>query len=130
MRPESNKHRAFFSIIENRISSATTTADPLLRPSTDSFRRMVRDISSMGFAADRVARIAEKLGADDNKKVNADLLHFIYIFNEYFFDDAQIVEHLIPLNELLDLGFDESQISDALIMFNNNKDKALDHLIS
>ena len=42
----------------------------------------------------------------------------------------QIVEHLIPLSELLDLGFDEIKISDALVKFNNNKEKALDFLIS
>lgn len=42
----------------------------------------------------------------------------------------QIVEHLIPLCELLDLGFDETKISDALIRFGNDKDKALDYLIS
>jgi hypothetical protein len=50
------------------------------------------------------------------------------LFNEFLL--FQIIEHLIPLSELLDLGFDESTISDALIKFNNNKDKALDYLIS
>lgn len=43
---------------------------------------------------------------------------------------SQIVEHLIPLSELLDLGFEEFKITEALIKFNNNKDKALDFLIS
>lgn len=42
----------------------------------------------------------------------------------------QIIEHLIMLGELLDLGFDEQKISDALLKFDNNKDKALDYLIS
>lgn len=42
----------------------------------------------------------------------------------------QIIEHLIPLSELLDLGFDENKISDALIKFDNNKERALDFLIS
>jgi len=41
----------------------------------------------------------------------------------------KIIEHLIPLSELLDLGFDEEKISEALLKFDNNKDKALDHLI-
>lgn len=50
---------------------------------------------------------------------------FIQLFHRF-----QIVEHLIPLCELLDLGFDETKISDALIRFDNNKDKALDYLIS
>lgn len=86
-----------------------------LKPTEDSFRKMsissqklIKNISSMGFPLDRVSRIAEKLGKDDKK----------------------IVEHLIPLSELLDLGFDENKISDALIQFDNNKDKALDFLIS
>lgn len=50
-----------------------------------------------------------------------------FFFVGYHF---QIVEHLIPLCELLDLGFDETKISDALIRFGNDKDKALDYLIS
>lgn len=49
--------------------------------------------------------------------------------NEFFFA-FQIIEHLIPLSELLDLGFDENKISDALLRFDNNKEKALDFLIS
>lgn len=40
------------------------------------------------------------------------------------------MEHLIPLSELLDLGFEEEKISDALVKFDNNKHKALDYLIS
>lgn len=43
---------------------------------------------------------------------------------------SQIIEHLIRLGELLDLGFDEQQISDALLKFDNDKEKALDFLIS
>lgn len=42
----------------------------------------------------------------------------------------QIVDHLIRLGELLDLGFGEQQISDALLKFDNDKEKALDFLIS
>lgn len=42
----------------------------------------------------------------------------------------QIIEHLISLGELLDLGFDEDKISDALLKFDNNKEKALESLIS
>lgn len=43
---------------------------------------------------------------------------------------SQIIEHLIPLGELMDLGFDESKISAALLKFDNNKDRALDYLIN
>lgn len=45
-------------------------------------------------------------------------------------DDKKIVEHLIPLNELLQMGFEEERVSEALIKFDNNKDRALDYLIS
>ncbi|XP_037037000.1 uncharacterized protein LOC119074816 [Bradysia coprophila] len=71
-------------------------------------QKLIKNISSMGFDHNRVRRIFDKLGSDDKK----------------------IVEHLIPLCELLELGFDETKISDALIRFENDKDKALDYLIS
>ncbi|KAJ6636157.1 Ubiquitin-associated protein 1 [Pseudolycoriella hygida] len=71
-------------------------------------QKLIKNISSMGFDHNRVLRIFDKLGCDDKK----------------------IVEHLIPLCELLDLGFEETKISDALIRFDNDKDKALDYLIS
>lgn len=43
---------------------------------------------------------------------------------------VQIIEHLIPLSELLDLGFGISPTSEALLKFNNNRERALDFLIS
>ncbi|XP_055375215.1 GATA zinc finger domain-containing protein 8 [Condylostylus longicornis] len=73
-----------------------------------SSQNLIQNISSMGFPIERVAKIADKLGTDDKK----------------------IVEHLIPLSELLDLGFEEEKISEALLKYDNNKDKALDYLIS
>lgn len=42
----------------------------------------------------------------------------------------QIIEHLISLTELLELGFDEIKVSDALLKFDNDREKALDYLIS
>ncbi|XP_067646936.1 myb-like protein F [Eurosta solidaginis] len=71
-------------------------------------QRLVKKISSMGFPLERVAKISQIFGIDDKK----------------------IIEHLIPLSELMDLGFDESKISEALIQFDNNKEKALEYLIS
>ncbi|XP_017481701.1 PREDICTED: uncharacterized protein LOC108370801 [Rhagoletis zephyria] len=71
-------------------------------------QRLVKNISSMGFPLQRVAKISQVFGTDDKK----------------------IVEHLIPLSELMDLGFDEAKISEALIKFDNNKEKALEYLIS
>ncbi|CAG9833140.1 unnamed protein product [Diabrotica balteata] len=67
-----------------------------------------RSISSMGFPLSRVVRTCQILG-DDQKKV---------------------VDHLLALTDLLDLGFAEKDISDALVQCDNDKDKALDKLIS
>lgn len=67
-----------------------------------------RSISSMGFPLARVARICQILG-DDQKKV---------------------VDHLLALSDLLDLGFTEKDISSALVECDNDKEKALDKLIS
>uniref|UniRef100_A0A8D8D5S2 (northern house mosquito) hypothetical protein n=1 Tax=Culex pipiens TaxID=7175 RepID=A0A8D8D5S2_CULPI len=71
-------------------------------------QNLVKRIGSMGFPLERVAAVLKRLGSDDKK----------------------IVEHLIPLSELLDLGFEEEKISEALVKFGNNKHKALDYLIS
>uniref|UniRef100_A0A1Q3FDW2 Ubiquitin-associated protein 1 n=1 Tax=Culex tarsalis TaxID=7177 RepID=A0A1Q3FDW2_CULTA len=71
-------------------------------------QNLVKRIGSMGFPLERVATVLKRLGSDDKK----------------------IIEHLIPLSELLDLGFEEEKISEALIKFGNNKHKALDYLIS
>ncbi|KRT78211.1 hypothetical protein AMK59_6813 [Oryctes borbonicus] len=66
-----------------------------------------KDISSMGFPLDRVSRVCKLLG-DHQKK---------------------IVEHLLAMSDLLDLGFSETQVSSALLQCDNDRDKALDKLI-
>ncbi|XP_068156930.1 probable basic-leucine zipper transcription factor R [Drosophila tropicalis] len=71
-------------------------------------QKLAKRISMMGFPLERVAKVVNLCGIDDKK----------------------IIEHLIPLGELMDLGFDETKISAALMKFNNNKDKALDYLIN
>ncbi|XP_057665174.1 ubiquitin-associated protein 1 [Diorhabda carinulata] len=75
---------------------------------TKSQQDLCMSISSMGFPLSRVARICQILG-DDQKKV---------------------VDHLLALSDLLDLGFAEKDISLALVECDNDKDKALDKLIS
>lgn len=103
----------------------------------DTFERLPREskelamrISRMGFPINLVATVIEQLGNDD-KKVR------INIYQQYPGDLLyntipllQIIEHLIPLNELLDLGFGISPTSEALLKFNNNRERALDFLIS
>ncbi|KAJ8921338.1 hypothetical protein NQ315_002952 [Exocentrus adspersus] len=68
---------------------------------------LCRSISSMGFPLSRVARVCKVLGNDHKK----------------------IVEHLLALSDLLDLGFSEKDVSDALLQCDNDRDKALDKLI-
>ncbi|GAB0094808.1 uncharacterized protein DMENIID0001_101340 [Sergentomyia squamirostris] len=75
---------------------------------SESSQRLATTISTMGFPLDRVSRVTQVLGNDDKK----------------------IVDHLIPLSELLDLGFEEAKISEALLKFDNNKERALEFLIS
>lgn len=70
---------------------------------------MARQICQMGFSEDMVFRVLITRIGDNDKK---------------------IIEHLIILSEFLQMGFAEEKISEALIKFNNNKDEALDFLIS
>lgn len=69
---------------------------------------LATQISQMGFQREMVIRAVTRVGDDDKK----------------------IVEHLIPLSELLQMGFEEERVSEALIKFDNNKDLALDYLIT
>ncbi|VEN51334.1 unnamed protein product [Callosobruchus maculatus] len=64
-------------------------------------------ISSMGFPFSRVARVCKILGNDQKK----------------------VLEHLLVLSDLIDLGFAEKDASRALIENNNDRDKALDKLV-
>ncbi|XP_044758019.1 uncharacterized protein LOC123316109 [Coccinella septempunctata] len=81
--------------------------DPFDELSKD-LQEFSRNISSMGFPLPRVARTCQALGKD-NKKV---------------------VDHLLAMSELLDLGFAEDKVCDALLQCDNDRDKALDKLIS
>lgn len=42
----------------------------------------------------------------------------------------QIIEHLLAMSDLLDLGFHEKDVSVALLECDNDRDKALDKLIT
>ncbi|KAH8251596.1 hypothetical protein KR038_002672 [Drosophila bunnanda] len=88
--------------------SATAADRSSFRELAGPAQKLAHRISTMGFPLERVAKVVGLCGIDDKK----------------------IIEHLIPLGELMDLGFDESKISAALLKFDNNKDKALDYLIN
>lgn len=65
-------------------------------------------IATMGFPVARVARVCKLVG-DDEKK---------------------IVEYLLCQSQLMDLGFSEEKVTSALNESDNNRDKALELLIS
>ncbi|XP_060526544.1 uncharacterized protein LOC132702118 [Cylas formicarius] len=95
---------------KSRVTSSTETRglmNPLDALPKDQ-QALCQSIGSMGFPLDRVARVCQTVGGDYKK----------------------IVEHLLALSELLDLGFSERDASKALLLNGNNRDKALDELIS
>ncbi|XP_059047993.1 uncharacterized protein LOC131843382 [Achroia grisella] len=65
-------------------------------------------IHGMGFPLDRVARVCSLLGDNDKK----------------------VIEGLLIIGELMDLGFPEGRVSAALAKHEFNRDKALDELVS
>ncbi|GLV44129.1 uncharacterized protein CBL_12576 [Carabus blaptoides fortunei] len=99
-------------------SAVATPSTPKQEPSdelenpykslTSDLQDMVIKISYMGFPLSRVARACQAL--DGNQK--------------------KIVEHLLAMTDLLDLGFLESQVVEALLKCDNDRDKALDLLIT
>ncbi|XP_035900160.1 uncharacterized protein DDB_G0289357 [Anopheles stephensi] len=94
--------------VSNSTAERSTVDYTIYNQLTQTDQNIVKRISGMGFPLERVVWVLRRIGNDDKK----------------------IVEHLIPLSELLDLGFEGEKISDALLKFDNNKHKALDYLIS
>ncbi|CAH4020782.1 uncharacterized protein LOC123707242 [Pieris brassicae] len=71
-------------------------------------RNVCQKIHGMGFPLDRVARVCSLVGDNDKK----------------------IIEGLLIVGELMDLGFSEGRVSAALAKHEFNRDKALDELVS
>ncbi|KOB77406.1 putative histone methyltransferase complex subunit ash2, partial [Operophtera brumata] len=71
-------------------------------------QEMCRNIHGMGFPLDRVARICTLVGDNDKK----------------------VIEGLLILDDLMDLGFSEGKVSATLAKHEFNRDKALDELVS
>lgn len=69
---------------------------------------MCQKIRGMGFPLDRVARVCGLVGDNDKK----------------------VIEGLLILGELMDLGFTEERVLTLLTKHNFNRDKALDELVS
>ncbi|XP_047003897.1 probable basic-leucine zipper transcription factor Q isoform X1 [Schistocerca americana] len=99
-------------------------------------------ISEMGFPLPRTARACQLVGSDDKKMVEFLLLVQALEERGYPGDRA---ERALTVNEcdlkeaercleattqLLDLGFPEDRVAEALANCNNDRDQALEHLIS
>ncbi|XP_049836600.1 ubiquitin-associated protein 1-like isoform X2 [Schistocerca gregaria] len=99
-------------------------------------------ISEMGFPLPRTARACQLVGSDDKKMVEFLLLVQALEERGYPGDRA---ERALTVNEcdlkeaercleattqLLDLGFPEDRVAEALAKCNNDRDQALEHLIS
>ncbi|KAL0271657.1 UNVERIFIED_CONTAM: hypothetical protein PYX00_008679 [Menopon gallinae] len=104
--------------------------------------RLAEHISEMGFPLPRVARACAFFEGDD-KKVIEFLLQVQSLEEKNFpgdlveralhannFSTEESVKYLNSLMVLLDLGFDEAKVEEALKKTNSDRDKALDMLIS
>lgn len=112
------------------------------RDLSPSAQNLAKHISEMGFSLPRVARGCQLLGEDDKKIVEfllqvqgleeknypGDRVEKALILNRY--NVKQAVKYLDAMAQLLDLGFPEDLVSEALVKFDNDRDKALDQLIS
>ncbi|KAK6631290.1 hypothetical protein RUM44_005816 [Polyplax serrata] len=122
-------------------SALSKLPDPTcsLSPST---QKLICYISEMGFPLARVARACEMFQNNDKKIIEfllqvqileekqypGDLIEKALALNKFQLSDA--VRYLEAMIVLLDLGFDEKHAEEALMATNNDRDKALDMLIS
>lgn len=105
-------------------------------------QNLAMHISEMGFPLPRVARACQLVGSDDKKIVEFLLLVQALEERGYPGDRA---ERALTVNEcdlkeaercleattqLLDLGFSEERVAEALAKCNNDRDQALEHLIT
>lgn len=99
-------------------------------------------MAEMGFPRPRVARAVQKLGTDHKKLIEVLLVlqslqgngedgyKAERAFYHYMGDVQKTKDHLAAAKQLLDLGFEEEQIVDALLKHDNDRDKALEELIA
>lgn len=139
--PETKKSPSIPSHSESKPAVKSTLLNPFedLSPTA---QNLVKHISEMGFSLPRVARACQLLGEDDKKVVEfllqiqcleeknypGDQAERALIVNRYNVSHA--VKYLEAMVQLLDLGFPEDLVSDALVTSDNDRDRALDQLIS
>ncbi|KAJ0174934.1 hypothetical protein K1T71_009075 [Dendrolimus kikuchii] len=98
-------------VIEKKVERRRKKSEQLPNPFeklSPKLQQMCQKIHGMGFPLDRVARICTLIGDNDKK----------------------VIEGLLILGELMDLGFSEGRVSAALAKHEFNRDKALDELVS
>ncbi|KAG0730372.1 Ubiquitin-associated protein 1 [Chionoecetes opilio] len=115
--------------------------DPFTELNTEA-QGLVQNMAEMGFPRPRVARAVQKLGTDHKKLIEVLLVlqslqgngedgyKAERAFYHYMGDVQKTKDHLAAAKQLLDLGFEEEQIVDALLKHDNNRDKALEELIA
>ncbi|XP_018574423.1 ubiquitin-associated protein 1 [Anoplophora glabripennis] len=106
--PQTSRPKSTEAVMYPRVKDKDDDLDNPFNALPKAQQDLCRSISSMGFPLSRVARSCKILGSDHKK----------------------IVEHLLALSDLLDLGFSEKAVSEALLQCGNDRDKALDKLIS
>ncbi|XP_063245080.1 ubiquitin-associated protein 1 [Bacillus rossius redtenbacheri] len=123
-------------------TTRTSTLPNPFRSLSSSEQKLARHISEMGFPLARVARACQTFG--NNEKMVVEFLLQVHsleerghpgdraenalVLNDYNLSQAE--EHLSAMGQLLDLGFPESLVSRALLDCGNDRDRALDALIS
>ncbi|KAK7080461.1 hypothetical protein SK128_025037 [Halocaridina rubra] len=115
--------------------------DPFTELTSDA-QNLVQSMAEMGFPRPRVARAVQKLGTDHKKLIEVLLVlqslqdtgedEYMAEFAFYYYmgDLQKTRDHLSAAKQLLDLGFEEDRIIDALLKHNNDRDKALEELIA
>lgn len=105
-------------------------------------QRLASRLAEMGFPLPRAARAVQLFGDDETrvlefllqvqtleeKNYPADRAEKALIVNKY--NESETVLYLDTMQQLLDLGFHEEKITQALARFGNDRDKVLDSLIS
>ncbi|XP_076048401.1 uncharacterized protein LOC143029589 [Oratosquilla oratoria] len=123
------------------LSQKTRLPDPFIELNHEA-QVLVQSVAEMGFPRPRVARAVQKLGVDHKKLIEVllalqslqdsgeDEYRAEFAFYHYLGDLEKTKEHLTAVKQLLDLGFEEEKIIQTLVNNDNDRDKALEELIS
>ncbi|KAG8225416.1 hypothetical protein J437_LFUL004616 [Ladona fulva] len=139
--PESSSSKVTAKTDRKSAENKSSLQNPFAElPSTG--QRLVRHISEMGFSIPRVSRACQIFGEDDKKIVEyllqvqsleeknypSDLVEKSLIANN--FDEVESINYMKLVSQLMDLGFSENRVIEALKMHENDGEKALDYLVS